>query len=71
MLLVIRNEKEALAMTRWGVALAKATEQELFILWVVSGKKSNSQLLDVEFGSIKEKVSRIESLNWLYDVKER
>ena len=37
MLLVLRKQSEAAAMTRWGVRIARATGKPLHILWVESG----------------------------------
>jgi len=40
MLLILRKQPEAAAMTRWGVRIARATEKPLHILWVESGHDS-------------------------------
>ncbi|NWK57535.1 DUF389 domain-containing protein [Verrucomicrobiaceae bacterium N1E253] len=39
MLLIIRKQAEALAMTRWGMRIAQATKKPLHLLWVESGNE--------------------------------
>lgn len=55
MLLVIRKQSEAAAMTRWGVRIAKARQQLLHILWVEpGGERGGSEVKWLEWGADEE-----------------